>query len=452
MRTRYGKKTVLTMKAALKKAKLTPADLAAVGITNQRETTVVWSKKTGKPLHNALVWMDMRTKEICHKISGEEGKDKIRARTGLPIVPYFAGTKLKWLLDNVPEVRKAADEGDALFGTIDSWLMWNLSGGTDGGLHLTDVTNASRTLLMNINTLEWDSSLCKLFTIPPNMLPKIVSSSAELFKIKVPGLEGIPLSGVLGDQQAALFGQTCFEVGEAKNTYGTGCFLLLNTGTKPVQSSHGLLTTVGYKIGEDEPVYALEGSVAIGGALVQWLRDNLNMIDNAPEVEELALSVPDNGGVYFVPAFSGLYAPYWRDDARGVIVGLTRFANKGHIARATLESTAFQTCDVFNAMEKDADVKLKSLKVDGGMTANKTMLQFQADALDIPVILPEISETTALGAAFAAGLAVGVYKDVDELKEKWKERSVFNPAMEVEQREKLFTNWKKAIDRTLDWE
>mmetsp|Transcript_22893 Transcript_22893/g.29231 ORF Transcript_22893/g.29231 Transcript_22893/m.29231 type:complete len:508 (+) Transcript_22893:265-1788(+) len=445
-------KTLSTITGALNKAKLKASELSAVGITNQRETTVVWSKSTGQPLYNAIVWMDMRTRDICRTLSGSDGKDRLRQRTGLPIVPYFAGTKLKWLLDNVPGISEAAANGDALFGTIDSWLMWNLSGGKNGGLHLTDVTNASRTLLMNIETLDWDPSLCKEFSVPQPMLPKIVSSSVELFKIKVPELEGVPLSGVLGDQQAALFGQTCFDVGEAKNTYGTGCFMLLNTGEKLVQSTHGLLTTVGYKIGNQPAVYALEGSVAIGGALVQWLRDNLNIIDDAPEVEKLALQVEDNGGVYFVPAFSGLYAPYWRDDARGVIVGLTRFANKCHIARATLEATAFQTTDVFKAMEKDAGVKLTSLKVDGGMTANKTLLQFQSDVLDIPVILPEVAETTALGAAYAAGLGVGVYKNIKELKENWKKKSEFTPEMTDKVRNKLFTNWKKAIERTLNWE
>jgi len=435
---------------ALAKAKLNGSDLAAIGVTNQRETTVVWSRSTGKPLYNAIVWMDTRAHDVCKEIIATAGgRDGLQAKTGLPIVPYFAGTKLRWLIENVPEVSKAIEDGDALFGTIDTWLMWNLSGRK---CHFTDVTNASRTLLMDIKTLNWDDELCEIVGVPREILPKIVSSSEEMFQIQTPEcVAKVPLAGVLGDQQAALFGQTCFLAGQAKNTYGTGCFLLLNTGEEPVQSTKGLLTTVAFKIGSEKPMYALEGSVAIGGALVQWLRDNLGIIQSAPEVETLANTVPDSGGIVFVPAFSGLYAPYWREDARGVIVGMTRFTNRGHIARATLEAVAFQVCDMFAAMEEDSKVKLNSLRVDGGMVANKTLMQFQADMLNSQVIKPKITETTALGAAYAAGLAVGVWKNLEALTKNWSIDKVFDPKMEDEKRQKLFDDWHKAIERTYDW-
>ncbi|GBG34075.1 Glycerol kinase [Hondaea fermentalgiana] len=443
-------KTVRVIEEALEKASLKGSDLSAVGITNQRETTVVWSKSTGKPLHNAIVWMDMRSQTFCDKLSAKVGgRDTLQEKTGLPIVPYFAGTKLKWLINNVETVAEAVKNGDALFGTIDTWLLWNLSGQKE---HLTDVTNASRTLLMDIKTLQWDDELLELFELPRSILPDIKPSSGKMFDVVEPKcLEGVPVSGVLGDQQAALFGQTCFRPGDAKNTYGTGCFLLLNTGEKPVLSTHGLLTTVGYQIAGEKPIYALEGSVAIGGALVQWLRDNLGLIKNAPEVEELANSVPNSGGIYFVPAFSGLYAPYWRDDARGVIVGMTRFTNKGHLARATLESVSYQSCDMFEAMEKDSKVKLKSLRVDGGMVENDTLMQFQANMLDTPVVRPKVAETTALGAAYAAGLAVGVWPNLEKLQERWAVEKSWEPKLDKEQRERNMLGWSKAIQRTYGW-
>mmetsp|Transcript_9035 Transcript_9035/g.17824 ORF Transcript_9035/g.17824 Transcript_9035/m.17824 type:complete len:505 (-) Transcript_9035:179-1693(-) len=442
--------TVKCIQESLEKANLQGSDLASIGITNQRETTVVWSKSTGKPLHNAIVWMDMRSQTFCDKLSAKVGgRDALQEKTGLPIVPYFAGTKLKWLINNVEVVGQAVKDGDALFGTIDTWLLWNLSGGTQ---HLTDVTNASRTLLMDIKTLQWDEELLEIFELPRAVLPDIVPSSGKMFDVAEPEIiKGVPVAGVLGDQQAALFGQTCFRPGDAKNTYGTGCFLLLNTGEQPVLSTHGLLTTVGYQIEGQAPIYALEGSVAIGGALVQWLRDNLCLIKNAPEVEELANSVPNSGGIYFVPAFSGLYAPYWRDDARGVIVGMTRFTNRGHLARATLEAVSYQSCDMFEAMEKDSKVKLKSLRVDGGMVENGTLMQFQADMLDTPVVRPKISETTALGAAYAAGLAVGVWPSLEALQEKWAVEKSWEPKMTKEVREQKMLGWSKAIQRTYGW-
>ena len=441
---------VAVITQALARAGAEARDLAAVGITNQRETTVVWDRQTGEPLSNAVVWMDMRSQPICDRvIKAVGGKSALQAKTGLPIVPYFSGTKLRWLIENDPKVATGVANGTALFGTIDSWLMFKLSGGT---AHLTDVTNASRTLLMDLATLQWDAALCETIGVPMAMLPRIVSSSERLFEIREPRcLAGVPVAGVLGDQQAALFGQTCFTPGEAKNTYGTGCFMLLNTGEQKVESTHGLLTTVAYKIGDAKPVFALEGSVAIGGAIVQWLRDNLGLIKDAPEVETLARQVADNGDMYFVPAFSGLYAPYWRDDARGVMVGMTRFINKGHVARAALEAIAFQSRDVFGAMEKDSHVKLKALKVDGGAVQNGTLLQFQSDILGIPVVRPVVTETTALGAAYAAGLATGFWKDLNALKQNWAVDKTWMPAMTNERRNVLTSGWAKAIERTYGW-
>lgn len=425
-------------------------DIAAVGITNQRETTLVWDKTTGKPYYPAIVWQDTRTDMICNKLAEEGGQDRFRSVTGLPLATYFSGPKIAWMLENIPDLRQAAEEGKAVFGNIDTWLLWNLTGGVDGGLHYTDVTNASRTLMMDLQTLDWDDEILRTLSVPRKMLPEIKASSQIYGKAK--GLlEGMPVSGILGDQQAALFGQTCFEPGEAKNTYGTGCFMLINTGNKPVASRCGLLTTVGYKIGDQAAVYCLEGSIAITGALVQWLRDNLRMIDSAPEIESLAKSVDDSGGIYIVPAFSGLFAPYWRSDARGVIVGLTRYINRGHIARAALEATAYQTREVLDAMEEDSGVKLKALKVDGGMVANDLLMQFQADIVDVPVIRPVVSETTALGAAYAAGLAVGFWKDFDELKANWQQDKVWTPNLDDAIRQKEYAGWKKAVRRTFDW-
>ncbi len=435
---------------ALEKAGLTAKDIAAVGITNQRETTVVWDKATGKPAYNAIVWQDTRTDGICHELAERGGQDRLRLKTGLPLATYFSGPKIKWLLDNVPGVRQRAEAGALLFGTMDSWVIWNLT-----GRHVTDVTNASRTLLMNLETLDWDEEILQLLGIPRSMLPEIYSSSeiyGEVFPARwKDGLQGVPVAGDLGDQQAALFGQACYSPGEAKNTYGTGCFMLMNTGVKPVPSKYGLLTTLGYKIGKEPAVYALEGSIAVTGALVQWLRDNLGMIQKSSEVESLARSVEDNGGIYFVPAFSGLFAPYWRSDARGVIVGLTRYVNKGHLARAALEATAYQTREVLDAMEKDSGVKLTALKVDGGMVFNELLMQFEADTLDVPVIRPRVSETTALGAAYAAGLAVGFWKDYDELRANWGKDKEWRPSMPARKRDDLYAGWKKAVTRTFDW-
>lgn len=426
--------------------KLGPGEIAAVGITNQRETTVVWDVKTGRPIHNAIVWQDMRTDEICSQLARKSGQDRFRKKTGLPLATYFSGPKIKWILDHVKGARAKAERGELRFGTIDSWLIWNLT-----GEHVTDVTNASRTMLMNLNTLDWDRDILKIMGIPRAMLPRIGSSSEIYGTIKDGPLAGIPVAGDLGDQQAALFGQTCFNPGEAKNTYGTGCFMLMNTGEKPVQSKAGLLTTLGYKIGNQKAVYALEGSIAISGALVQWLRDNLGLIQSSAEVESLAGSVQDNGGIYFVPAFSGLYAPYWRSDARGVIVGMTRYVNRGHIARATLESTAFQTREVLDAMEKDSGVTLTALKVDGGMVFNNLLMQFQSDLLDVPVVRPKVAETTALGAAYAAGLAVGFWKNYKELRANWGRDKQWKPKMKPARRDALYAGWKKAVTRTFDW-
>ena len=443
------------IRGALANAGLAGSDLAAVGITNQRETTVIWDKNTGTPFSNAVVWQCTRTDEICKDLMRDQGQNRFRDKTGLPIATYFSGPKIKWILDNVAPARKAADKGEALFGTMETWIIWWLTGGPDGGSHVTDVTNASRTMLMDLHTLQWDEDILQTLDIPPQILPRIVPSSDENTwgtSLKSGPLEAeIPVCGALGDQQAALVGQTCFDMGEAKNTYGTGCFLLLNTGTTPTVSRQGLLTTLGYQINDQAPVYCLEGSIAITGALVQWLRDNLGLISSAPEIETLAQTVEDNGGAYFVPAFSGLFAPYWRSDARGVIVGLTRYVNRGHIARAVLEASAYQTRDIVDAMNKDSGVELSRLKVDGGMVANDMLMQFQSDILNVPVIRPKVAETTALGAAYAAGLAVGFWSGLDELRRNWTEDKTWRPSMAPAVREKYCGEWKKAVDRTFDW-
>jgi glycerol kinase len=438
------------IKEALAKSKIDPKDIAAVGITNQRETTVVWEKATGKPVYNAIVWQDTRTDAICNELAKDGGQDRFREKVGLPLATYFSGPKVKWILDNVPGVRARAEKGEVLFGNIDTWVIWNLTGGPHGGVHVTDVTNASRTMLMNLATLDWDPDMLKVMGIPRAMLPAIKASS-EVYGNAVGELAGIPVAGDLGDQQAALFGQTCFSMGEAKNTYGTGCFMLLNTGNKAVQSKNGLLTTMGYKIGKEKAVYALEGSIAITGALVQWLRDNLGMIQKSADVEALAKTVEDNGGIYFVPAFSGLFAPYWKSDARGAIVGMTRYVNKGHIARAALEATAFQTREVLDAMNKDSGVNLTALKVDGGMVFNDTLMQFQADILGVPVIRPTVAETTALGAAYAAGLAVGFWAAVEDLRANWGKDREWHPKMDAQHRDHTYKLWKKAVTRTFEW-
>src|SRR5512143_254754 len=438
------------IEGALKKSDVSPKDIAAVGVTNQRETTVVWEKATGKPVYNAIVWQDTRTDAICNELAKDGGQDRFRTKVGLPLATYFSGPKVKWILDNVPGVREKAEKGEVLFGNIDTWVIWNLTGGPKGGVHVTDVSNASRTMLMNLNTLDWDPDMLKVMGIPRAMLPAIKPSS-DVYGKAIGSLNGIPVAGDLGDQQAALFGQTCFSAGEAKNTYGTGCFMLLNTGTKPVQSKNGLLTTLGYKIGDEPAVYCLEGSIAITGALVQWLRDNLGMIKKSSDVEALANTVEDNGGIFFVPAFSGLFAPYWKSDARGAIVGMTRYVNKGHIARAALEATAFQTREVLDAMNKDSGVDLTALKVDGGMVYNDTLMQFQADILGVPVIRPKISETTSLGAAYAAGLATGLWGKVEDLRVNWGKDKEWDPQMAADKREALYGQWKKAVTRTFDW-
>ena len=437
--------------AALARANLGAGDLAAIGITNQRETTILWEKRTGRPLCNALVWMDTRTAQLVAGYAHEGGQDRFRARTGLPLTTYFAGLKLRWILDNVPGAREKAESGEALFGTVDSWLTWNMTGGPDGGTHIIDVTNASRTQLMNLATCEWDGDMLAEFGIPRACLPRIVSSSQVYGETRMAWLQGVTIAGILGDQQAALVGQTCLAPGEAKNTYGTGSFLLMNTGTQPVQSKAGLLTTLAYRFGDQAPHYALEGAIAITGALVQWLRDNLGLIDAAPKIESLAASVEDNGDVYIVPAFSGLYAPYWRDDARGVIAGLTRYANRAHIARAALESTAYQVRDVVEAMQADSGIALSSLKVDGGMVANALLMQFQADILDAPVTRPKVTETTALGAAYAAGLAVGFWRNIEDLRANWAVDHTWAPAMSPDRREHYYKCWKKAVTRSFGW-
>ncbi len=437
--------------AALASSGLRAGDIAAIGITNQRETTLLWDKATGKPLCNALVWMDTRTAQLAASFSRDGGQDRFRAATGLPVTTYFSSLKLRWILDNVPGALQMTQSGQALFGTVDSWLSWNLTGGAAGGEHIIDVTNASRTQLMNLATCQWDEELLGAFGIPRACLPRIVSSAQVYGQMAGGPLQGVKIAGILGDQQAALVGQTCFAAGEAKNTYGTGCFLLLNTGTAPVQSKAGLLTTLAYRFGDQAPHYALEGAIAITGALVQWLRDNMKMFDAAPQIEALASSVEDNGDVYIVPAFSGLYAPYWRDDARGVIAGLTRYATRAHIARAALESTAYQVRDVVEAMQSDSGIALSSLKTDGGMVANGLLMQFQADILNAPVIRPKVSETTALGAAYAAGLAVGVWRGTDELRANWAVDRTWTPNMSETQRDRYYKNWKKAVTRSFGW-
>jgi glycerol kinase len=442
--------TQAVIEGALNKAQLKPADLAAIGVTNQRETTVVWDRTSGRPLHNAIVWQDTRTEDICAALRREGGQDRFRGKTGLPIATYFSGPKIQWILEHVPGARAAAERGSVLFGTIDTWLIWWLTGGPRGGVHVTDVTNASRTLLMDLSTLEWDDELLRFLRVPRAMLPAIHSSS-EFYGTSATVARGVPLTGDLGDQQAALVGQTCFTVGESKNTYGTGCFILQNTGTTAVPSRHGLLTTVGYKFGSTPAVYALEGSVAITGALVQWLRDNLGLIRSAGEIEALAGTVADHGGVYFVPAFSGLFAPYWRSDARGIIAGLTRFVQKGHIARAALEATAYQTREVLDAMLQDSGIPLPALKVDGGMVRNDLLMQFQADILGVPVVRPTITETTALGAAYAAALAAKVWSSTDDLTRHWRPDKVWEPHMGAEDRARLYQGWQKAVTRTFDW-
>lgn len=437
---------------AMAKADISRGDVAAVGITNQRETAVVWDKNTGEAVYNAIVWQDTRTDKIVEELGGSEGAEKYKAKVGLPLATYFSGPKVKWILDNVEGAREKAEAGDLLFGNMDTWVLWNMTGGPDGGVHVTDVTNASRTMLMDLDTLQWDEGIAADMTIPMSMLPEIKSSSEVYGKGREKGsFPDVPIAGILGDQQAATFGQVCFEPGTAKNTYGTGNFMLLNTGEEKVMSKNGLLTTVCYKVGDNKPIYALEGSVAVTGSLVQWLRDNLNLISAAPEVEDLAKGVEDNGDVYIVPAFSGLFAPHWRSDARGAIVGLTRFANKGHIARAALEAVAFQSREVMDAMNADSGVDLTELKVDGGMVVNETLMQFQADILGVPVIRPVINETTALGAAYAAGLAVGFWKDEDELRKQWAEDKRWEPQMDEADRKRLYAKWNKAVQRTLDW-
>ncbi|MGC9313949.1 MAG: glycerol kinase GlpK, partial [Sediminispirochaetaceae bacterium] len=443
------------IRETLQQAGAAAEDIASIGITNQRETTVVWDRETGRPYYRAIVWQDTRTASIIEKLAVKGDKDCYREKVGLPLATYFSGPKLKWIMENVPEAAEAARTGKALFGTMDTWVVWWLTGGPDGGSHVTDVTNASRTMLMNINTLEWDDEMLKVMGVPASMLPEIRPSSD-------PGLYGytledgplggkIPVAGILGDQQAALFGQTCFSPGEAKSTYGTGGFLLLNTDTEAVQSKHGLLTTVGYKIGDQPAVYALEGSIAVAGSLVQWFRDNLQMIKEAPEINILAEQVEDNGGIYIVPAFSGLFAPYWNSSARGIIAGLTHYVTRSHLARAVLEATGYQVAELIESMEKDSGVQLTELKVDGGMVASELLMQFQADILNTKVIRPEVTETTALGSAYAAGLAVGFWTSQEDLRRNWKVGKTWDPHMEEKKRTKLMKGWKKAVQRTMEW-
>lgn len=435
---------------AMSKAGVTSADIVAIGITNQRETAVVWDRETGEPVYNAIVWQDTRTSKIIEELGGGD-QNKYKAKVGLPLATYFSGPKVKWILDNVDGAREKAEAGKLAFGNIDTWLVWNLTGGVNGGVHVTDPTNASRTMLMDLQTLQWDEGIAADMGIPMSMLPEIKSSSEVYGEATSGGLAGIPIAGILGDQQAATFGQACFEPGMAKNTYGTGNFMLLNTGEEAVPSENGLLTTVCYKIGDNKPIYALEGSIAVTGSLVQWLRDNLKIVSSAPEIEELAKSVEDNGGAYFVPAFSGLFAPYWRSDARGAIVGLTRYVNRGHIARAVLEATAYQTREVLEAMEADSGVKLAELKVDGGMIANETLMQFQADQLGVDVVRPVVAETTALGAAYAAGIAVGFWNGEQDVIDNWAEDKRWSPSVDESERDRMFRNWKKAVTKTFDW-
>jgi glycerol kinase len=438
--------------SSLSKANLNSSNIKAVGITNQRETAVVWDKTTGEPVYNAIVWQDTRTQKICDELAGSDGNDKYKAKVGLPLATYFSGPKVRWILDNVDGAREKAEAGDLLFGNTDAWVLWNLTGGAENdGVHVTDVTNASRTMLMDLSTLSWDEGIAADMKIPMSMLPEIKSSSEVYGECKPGVINGVPVAGILGDQQAATFGQACLEVGMAKNTYGTGNFILLNTGEEQVPSENGLLTTVCYKIGDNKPIYALEGSIAVTGSLVQWVRDNLGLIKDAPEIEELAKGVDDNGGAYFVPAFSGLFAPYWRSDARGALVGLTRYVNKGHIARAVLEATAFQSREVVDAMNADSGVPLTELKVDGGMVVNETLMQFQADILGVDVVRPKVAETTALGAAYAAGLATGYWESEDDIRNNWGEDKRWTPQMDEGDREKTFRNWKKAVTKTFDW-
>ena len=448
-------RTQEVIQEAIDKGNIKPGDIQAIGVTNQRETTVVWDRYTGKPYCNAIVWQDTRTKQICDELANDGGQDRFRDKVGLPLTTYFSAPKIRWMIDNIPQFQSAVDRGEALFGNIDSWIIWWLTGGIAHGVHITDVSNASRTMLMDLRSMDWSDEILNTFNISRKILPNIVPSSDKRFYGTTsrdgPFKDIIPICGDLGDQQAALVGQTCFNPGEAKNTYGTGCFMLLNTGTKVIQSKRGLLTTLGYKMDDTPAIYALEGSIAITGALVQWLRDNLGMITKSSEIEALASSVEDNGGIYFVPAFSGLFAPYWRSDARGVIVGLTRYINRGHIARAALEATAYQTREVLDAMEEDSGVKLRNLKVDGGMVNNQLLMQFQADILGVPVVRPKIADTTALGAAYAAGLAVGFWESFDDLRENWQISQTWEPHMEPNHREKLYQGWLKAIERTFNW-
>jgi glycerol kinase len=445
------RRTQEVIAGALQQRALRPSDLAAIGITNQRETTVLWDRKTGKPIYNAIVWQDTRVADSVSKFVQQGGQDRFRVQTGLPLTTYFSGLKIRWMLDHVPGAREQAEAGDLLFGNIDTFLVWHLTGGSDGGIHITDVTNASRTQLMNLATLDWDPDVLSAFGIPAAILPRIRPSSDIYGTASESVLQGVTIAGILGDQQAALVGQTCFKPGEAKNTYGTGCFLLMNVGDRPVASKYGLLTTLAYKFGDQPAIYALEGSIAITGALVQWVRDNLGLIEKSSDIEALAISVTDNGGVYFVPAFSGLYAPYWKDSARGIIAGLTRYATKGHIARSVLEATAFQTREVLEAMEKDSGIALDSLRTDGGMVENNLLMQFQADILNKPVVRPIIKETTALGAAYAAGLAVGFYQNIDDLRANWSVDHTWQPNLEGKTREEMYRLWKKAVTRSFDW-
>jgi glycerol kinase len=448
-------RTQEVIREAVAKAGVKPGDIAAVGITNQRESAIIWDRRTGNPYYNVIVWQDTRTKNICDRLAESGGQDRFRPKVGLPLATYFSGPKIQWVLENVPGVRSAAERGDALFGNLDTWVIWWLTGGPQDGSHVTDVTNASRTLLMDLISLDWDEEILSTLNIPHSMLPKIVPSSDPhtwgTTRKDGPFGEAIPVCGDLGDQQAALVGQTCFKVGEAKNTYGTGCFMLLNTGEKPIPSNNGLLTTLAYKLDDQPAVYALEGSIAVTGALVQWLRDNLGLIKQSSEIEILARTVQDNGGIYFVPAFSGLFAPYWRSDARGVIVGMTRYVNKGHIARAALEATAYQTREVLEAMQIDSGVKLTSLKVDGGMVYNGLLMQFQSDILGVPVVRPKVAETTALGAAYAAGIAVGFWNNREDLIANWQVDETWHPLMREATRESLYSGWRKAVERTFNW-
>lgn len=443
--------TTEVIATGLSNAGIGPENLAAVGITNQRETTVVWDRQTGRPIHNALVWQDTRADDVCARLAADGGQDRFRDTTGLPLASYFSGPKLCWILENVAGARERATAGELLFGTIDSWLVWLLTGGPNGGRHVTDVTNASRTQLMGLSDLAWDADLLNIFGIPESMLPDIVPSSGVIGEATVEVLHGVSIGGIAGDQQAALIGQTCFEAGEAKNTYGTGCFLLMNTGDAPVRSNCGLATTVAYQLGDESARYALEGSVAIAGSLVQWLRDNLGLIESSDDVERLAKSVEDNGDVYFVPAFSGLYAPYWRDDARGVLAGLTGYATRGHIARAVLEATAYQTQEVLEAMQQDSGVAITELRVDGGMVVNELLMQFQSDMIAAPVVRPKVTETTALGAAYLAGLACGYWSGVDELCENWQIDRRWEPGMTAAMRTNLYASWRKAVTRSFGW-